>query len=76
MVSVNEIPQFDNTCPDFKAAVYPCEWSSMTHLKASLSCGFCAAADKVNIYHLFHFTKLMFQFCGSLHSYQLLGGKG
>ncbi|WVZ18384.1 hypothetical protein V8G54_005706 [Vigna mungo] len=77
MVSAIGTSQLNNTCPDYKAAVNPNEWSCMTCLKASSSCGFCAADDKVQIHStLFHFANTMFQFFSSQHSYQLLGGKG
>ncbi|ESW10513.1 hypothetical protein PHAVU_009G216100 [Phaseolus vulgaris] len=47
MVSSIETSQFNNTCPDYNAAVNPGKWSCMTCLKASPSCGFCAADDKL-----------------------------
>ncbi|XP_047161916.1 probable inositol transporter 2 [Vigna umbellata] len=47
MVSAIGTSQFNNTCPDYKAALNPNEWSCMTCLKASPSCGFCAADDKL-----------------------------
>ncbi|XP_068504605.1 probable inositol transporter 2 [Phaseolus vulgaris] len=51
MVSSIETSQFNNTCPDYNAAVNPGKWSCMTCLKASPSCGFCAADDKLNPFH-------------------------
>ncbi|XP_020227147.1 probable inositol transporter 2 [Cajanus cajan] len=47
MVSAIESSHFNGTCPDYKTAVNPGEWSCMTCLKASPSCGFCAADDKL-----------------------------
>ncbi|KAJ1437022.1 Sugar/inositol transporter [Sesbania bispinosa] len=48
MVSVMETSHYNNTCPDFKAAVNPGRWTCMTCIKASPSCGFCAnAPDKL-----------------------------
>ncbi|KAJ1440029.1 Sugar/inositol transporter [Sesbania bispinosa] len=48
MVSAIETSHYNNTCPDFKAAVNPGRWTCMTCIKASPSCGFCAhAPDKL-----------------------------
>jgi len=55
MVSSIETSKLNSTCPDYKAAVNPGAWSCMTCLKASPSCGFCAADDKVNPFHPFSF---------------------
>ncbi|KAK7411709.1 hypothetical protein VNO78_03146 [Psophocarpus tetragonolobus] len=47
MVSAIESSQFNNSiCPDYKTAGNPSEWTCMTCLKGSPSCGFCAADDK------------------------------
>ncbi|XP_057428585.1 probable inositol transporter 2 isoform X2 [Lotus japonicus] len=43
-VSAIETSHYNNTCPDFRAAVNPGRWTCMTCLKASPSCGFCAAS--------------------------------
>ena len=57
MVSAIGTSEFNNTCPDYKAAANPGEWSCMTCLKASPSCGFCAADDKVQIHStILHFN--------------------
>ena len=50
MVSAIQSSQFNNnnTCPDYKTALNSAEWTCMTCLKASPSCGYCAADDKVN----------------------------
>ncbi|KAK7304079.1 hypothetical protein RJT34_15102 [Clitoria ternatea] len=47
MVSSIQTSHFNTTCPDYKAAINPGEWSCMKCLKASPSCGFCAADDKL-----------------------------
>ncbi|KAL2998165.1 hypothetical protein AAZX31_09G082600 [Glycine max] len=48
MVSAIQSSQFNNnnTCPDYKTALNSAEWTCMTCLKASPSCGYCAADDK------------------------------
>ncbi|XP_019415532.1 PREDICTED: probable inositol transporter 2 [Lupinus angustifolius] len=45
VVSSIETLHFNNTCPEFKAAVNPGGWDCMKCLKSSSSCGFCAAAS-------------------------------
>lgn len=51
-VSAIETSHYNNTCPDFRAAVNPSRWTCMTCLKASPSCGFCAASpNKVNLFY-------------------------
>ncbi|KAL2327468.1 hypothetical protein Fmac_020895 [Flemingia macrophylla] len=47
MVSAIESSRFNGTCPDYRAAVNPGEWSCMKCLKSSPACGFCAADDKL-----------------------------
>ncbi|KAG4946835.1 hypothetical protein AAZX31_15G184900 [Glycine max] len=49
MVSAIQSSQFNNnnTCPDYKTALNSAEWTCMTCLKASPSCGYCAADDKL-----------------------------
>ncbi|XP_027332964.1 probable inositol transporter 2 [Abrus precatorius] len=47
MVSAIQTSSFNGTCPDYKAALNPGKWNCMTCLKASPSCGFCAADDKL-----------------------------
>ncbi|CAK8578347.1 unnamed protein product [Lathyrus sativus] len=45
MVSAVETLHFNNTCPDYSAAVNPGGWDCMKCLKASPDCGFCAYGD-------------------------------
>ncbi|XP_058722893.1 probable inositol transporter 2 [Vicia villosa] len=48
MVSFDDSMSFrNNTCPDFKTAVNNDKWDCMTCLKASSTCGFCAAPNKL-----------------------------
>ncbi|CAL0324872.1 unnamed protein product [Lupinus luteus] len=43
MVSSVETSHFNNTCPDYSAALNPGDWDCMKCLKASADCGFCAS---------------------------------
>ncbi|XP_057429767.1 probable inositol transporter 2 [Lotus japonicus] len=45
MISSIETSHFNNTCPDYRAALNPGEWDCMQCLKSSPECGFCASAD-------------------------------
>ncbi|KAE9604586.1 hypothetical protein Lal_00010839 [Lupinus albus] len=45
VVSSIQTSHFNNTCPEFKAALNPGGWDCMKCLKSSSPCGFCAAAS-------------------------------
>ncbi|KAI5385274.1 Fibroblast growth factor 3 [Lathyrus oleraceus] len=50
LISAVETSRFNNTCPDYSAAMNPGGWDCMKCLKASPDCGFCAYGDnKVNL---------------------------